>query len=51
MTIKTNADYQETFRAKMKAQGLKEVRGIYLPPDKHTEVKVFARRILKKARP
>lgn len=48
MTAKTNAQYQQAFRDRAKAQKLKEVRGLYLPPSLHPELKATAKRMLSK---
>jgi hypothetical protein len=44
----TSKEKQEAFRARIKEQGLSEVRGIFLPPDKHDELKQFARKLMKR---
>jgi len=45
------AKRQEDVRVRRLMLGLTEVRGIYLPPDRHAEIKVFAQRVLKKVKP
>ena len=42
MTAKTVTERQAALRARRLEQGLTEVRGIYLPPDKHAELKQLA---------
>lgn len=49
MTAKTNAQYQQDFRDRAKERDLKEVRGIYLPPVMHPELKAIAKRMLNRA--
>lgn len=36
---------QEALRAKRAMLGMTEVRGIYLPPDLHAELKAFAQKL------
>jgi len=48
MTAKKNAEYQSDLRARRLMLGLTEVRGIYLPPSLHAEVKAFAAKLAKK---
>lgn len=48
MTAKTNAQYQQDFRDRAKERELKEVRGLYLPPALHPELKAAAKRMLAK---
>lgn len=43
MTTKTGAQIQADFRARRAAQGLTEVRGIFLPPSQHREFKIFGK--------
>jgi hypothetical protein len=42
MTAKTTAQRQEALRARRAIEGLTEVRGIYLPPELHAELKKIA---------
>ncbi len=42
----TNAERQAKYRAKFAAAGLTEVRGIYLPPELHEELKRAAVKLL-----
>lgn len=44
----TSKEKQEAFRARNAMLGLTEVRGIYLPPEKHKELKEYARKLLQK---
>lgn len=44
-----NAQYQQDFRDRAKERELKEVRGLYLPPSLHPELKAAAKRMLAKA--
>lgn len=46
MTAQTTKERQEALRAKRAMLGMAEVRGIYLPPDLHPELKQAARRLL-----
>jgi len=50
MTAKTNAEYQAAYRAKMHAQGLWEVKGIYLPKPLHAKLKDMARKLDKRTK-
>lgn len=43
-----NAQYQQDFRDRAKERDLKEVRGLYLPPALHPELKAAAKRMLSK---
>lgn len=47
MTAKTTAQRQEALRARRAAEGLTEVRGIYLPPALHPELKRLAEKLAK----
>ncbi len=49
MTDTTAAKRQQALRARRLADGLTEVRGIYLPPSLHAELKAKAAEMLKKA--
>lgn len=42
---------QAAYRQRQAEQGLQEVRGIYLPPAMHAELKKIARKLLEQARP
>lgn len=42
----TNAQRQEALRAKREMLGLTEVRGIYMPPESHPEIKKIAKNLL-----
>lgn len=42
----TSKEKQEAFRARNAMLGLTEVRGVFLPPDKHAELKAFAAKLL-----
>ena len=44
--IQSVRDRQESFRARMAMLGRKEIRGVYLPPDLHSELKNLAARLL-----
>lgn len=44
----TSREKQEAFRARNAMLGLTEVRGIFLPPDKHAELKALATKLLKR---
>jgi hypothetical protein len=46
MTAKTNAEKQAELRARRKAQGLEELRGIYAPKSQHAALKAELRRIM-----
>ena len=48
MTAQTTAQRQAALRAKREMLGLTEVRGIYLPPSLHAELKAIARKMLEK---
>jgi len=45
MTAQTTAQRQEALRAKREMLGLTEVRGIYLPPAMHQELKKLAEKL------
>jgi hypothetical protein len=47
MTAQTNTQRQEALRAKRAMLGMTEVRGIYLPPEKHQELKDHAKKMQK----
>lgn len=42
----SSKEKQEAFRARNAMLGLTEVRGIFLPPDKHAELKKLANKLL-----
>jgi hypothetical protein len=42
----TTKELQEALRARRAMLGMTEVRGIYLPPDLHAELKYHAKRML-----
>lgn len=42
---------QEALRARRLMLGMTEVRGIYLPPELHAEMKAYARKLAKKSKP
>jgi len=44
-TAKTTTQRQQSLRARREAQGLREVRGIYLPPDRHAALKAYAKKM------
>lgn len=43
----TDKEKQARYRARMKAEGLKAVQGIYLPDDLHKPLKDYARELLR----
>lgn len=43
--MKTTKERQEAYRKRREAQGLKEVRGIWLKPCQHAEIKRIAKEI------
>ena len=43
----TTKERQESLRARRAIEGMTEVRGIYLPPELHAEVKQIAKKMLK----
>jgi hypothetical protein len=45
MTAKTTAERQRDYRARKKAAGLPEVRGIHAPKEKHAAIKLAAKAI------
>jgi|GEM_PF-4591053 len=45
----SNKEKQEAYRQRRAEQGLQEVRGIFLPPELHAELKALAAKLLKKA--
>ena len=51
MTARTTAQRQAALRERRAAEGLAEVRGIYLPPQLHPAIKAAARKLLKKGAP
>lgn len=44
----TNKDKQAAYRQRQAEQGLQEVRGIFLPPELHAELKAHAAKLLKR---
>ncbi len=44
----TSKEKQEAFRARNAMLGMTEVRGIFLPPDKHAELKEYAKKLAAK---
>lgn len=49
MTAKTPAQRQQAMRFRRSVEGLAEVRGIYLPPTLHPELKRTAKRLINEA--
>jgi hypothetical protein len=47
----TSKEKQEAYRARQAMLGHKEVRGVFLPPELHAELRQFARALLAKHRP
>lgn len=47
----TNKEKQEAFRARQAMLGATEVRGIFLPPELHAELKAYAKTLAKKHKP
>lgn len=47
----SNRERQEALRARRLMLGMTEVRGIYLHPDQHAELKAYAKKLAKKAKP
>lgn len=47
MTAKTPAERQAATRARRAAGGVQEVRGIFLPPELHAQLKALALKINK----
>lgn len=48
MTAQTPAERQEARRKRLLMEGLTEVRGIYLHPDQHAELKEHAQKLAKR---
>jgi hypothetical protein len=44
----TNKEKQADYRARMALLGMREVRGVYLPPELHAELKRLALKLLAK---
>lgn len=44
----TSREKQQDYRARMVLLGLREVRGIFLQPDLHAELKAYARKLAKR---
>lgn len=51
MTAQSTRERQEALRARRLMLGMTEVRGIYLRPDQHAELKTYAKRLAKKSPP
>lgn len=51
MTAQTPAERQEARRKRLLMEGLTEVRGIFLHPSQHAELKAYARKLAKKHKP
>jgi hypothetical protein len=47
VTAQTPAERQEARRKRLLMEGLTEVRGIFLRPDQHAELKEYARKLAK----
>jgi hypothetical protein len=47
----SNKEKQEAYRQRRAEEGLQEVRGIFLRPDLHAELKEYARKLAKKHKP
>lgn len=47
----TNKERQEALRARRLMLGQTEVRGIYLHPDQHAELKAYAKKLQKRKKP
>lgn len=48
MTAQTTKERQEALRARRAMLGLTEVRGLYLPPELHADIKALARAMVEK---
>lgn len=48
MTAQTPAERQEARRARLLMEGMTEVRGVYLHPDQHAELKAYAKKLIKR---
>ena len=48
MTAKTNAERQAAFRAARAAEGLTPVRGLYVPTERHAEIRSAVAKLLKR---
>lgn len=44
---KTTAERQRAFRARLRADGLTEVRGVFARPEHHARIKAYAERVAK----
>jgi hypothetical protein len=51
VTAQTTRERQEALRARRLMLGMTEVRGIYLHPEQHAELKAYARKLAKKRKP
>jgi hypothetical protein len=47
----TTRERQEALRARRLMLGMTEVRGIYLPPEAHAELKAYAKKLAKQHKP
>jgi hypothetical protein len=47
MPGKTTAERQQAFRARLRADGLIEVRGVFAKPEHHARIKAYAERVAK----
>lgn len=50
MTAKTNSERQAALRQRRAAEGLTEVRGVYLPQPMHKALKEYAKKLLQTAK-
>lgn len=50
MTAKTNSERQAALRQRRAAEGLTEVRGVYLPQPMHKTLKEYAKKLLQTAK-
>lgn len=51
MPAQTTKERQEALRARRLMLGMTEVRGIYLPPELHAELKEYVRKLLRAYKP
>lgn len=49
MTAQTSRERQEALRARRAMLGMTEVRGVYLPPSMHADLKRLAEAMLRRA--
>lgn len=47
----TSKEKQEAFRARQAMLGLREVRGVFLPPELHPALKEYAAKLLEQHKP